>query len=142
MSWVPGRPVPRPDADSAPFFRAAAAGEVRVPRCTDCGRFHWYPAAMCPACGSEAIEWPAISGRGEIFSYTIVRHPLKEWLVGRVPYVLGLVDLLDAPGVRLVTEIMNVDVDDVRIGLPVEAVFEVLDDQTGLVHFQPEPVAP
>jgi hypothetical protein len=137
VSAVAERPLPRPDLDSAPHFEAAAEGRLAVPQCGDCGVFHWYPSKSCPACGAFKISWPTLSGQGYLFSYTIVGHPVMPWLAGRVPYVLGLVELPDAPGVRLVTDVINVDPAEVYIGMPLRATFETLAEGLGLVHFEP-----
>ena len=117
MSAFAHRALPSPDLDSAPHFEAAAEGRLSVPRCDDCGAFHWYPAMSCPSCRGSSISWPGLSGDGRIFSYTVVGHPLMPWLVERVPYVLGLIELPDAPGVRLVTDVVNVNPAEVHIGI-------------------------
>lgn len=137
MSAAGDRVLPSPDLDSAPHFEAAAAGRLAVPCCDDCGAFHWYPATACPACGGDNIGWPRLSGEGSIFSFTIVGHALMPWLAERVPYVLGVIALPDAPGVRLVTDVVNVAPGDVVIGMPVQATFETLGERLGLVHFEP-----
>lgn len=137
MNRASERPLPRPDLDSAPHFEAAADGRLAVPRCEACGVFHWYPSKSCPACGADRITWPTLSGEGHLFSYTIVDHPVMPWLAGRVPYVLGLIELRDAPGVRLVTDLIDVAPADVYIGMPLRATFEALAEGLGLVHFRP-----
>jgi uncharacterized protein len=137
MSLAPDRVLPHPDLDTHQHFAAAAAGRLEVPQCGDCLTFHWYPSRTCPNCGSTNVIWKALSGNGRIFSYTIVGHPLMPWLAERVPYVLGLIELPDAPGVRLVTDVMHIDPADVHVGMPVRATFEQLGESLGLVHFEP-----
>ena len=133
----PRRPVPNPDRDTAQHFAAAARGELALPRCDDCSGFHWYPSKRCPACGSWNVNWATVSSRGSLYSYTIVGHPLGSWFADRVPYPMGLVELDDAPGVRLVTDIVDVDCSEVHIGMPLEAEFDKLTEDVGLVHFRP-----
>src|SRR5262249_23556136 len=130
------RVLPRPDRDSAPYFEAAAEGRLAVPKCSACGKFHWYPSQFCPWCGGSEIVWPTLSAEGRVFSYTIVSHAIAPWLASKVPYVLGLIDLVDAPGVRLVTDLTDVSPGDVHIGMSVRATFEVIGERLGLVHFQ------
>lgn len=132
-----GRPVPKPDLDSAPHFAGAAEGRLTVPQCDGCGEFHWYPTSSCPSCGGRQVSWPTLSGTGRVFSYTVVGHPLAQWQVEKVPYVLGLIELDDAPKVRLVTDVIDVDPSEVSIGLAVQATFETLAEDIGLVHFRP-----
>jgi uncharacterized OB-fold protein len=105
--------------------------------CLDCGSFHWYPASSCPFCGGDRIDWKRLSGRGTLYSYTVVHHAFSPLMKDRIPYIVGLIDLPDAPGVRLVTDLINVGLDDVRITMSLRSDFERLEPDIGLVHFEP-----
>jgi uncharacterized OB-fold protein len=119
----------------AGFFDSARRGVLSFPRCGVCSRFHWYPMPLCPHCRSADIRWQAVSGRGELFSFTSVQHAFDSKFTDRVPYTVGLVTFPDAPGVQFITNIVEAPAEDLRIGMPVEAVFDRADD--GLVLFQP-----
>lgn len=111
-------------------------GRLSFPFCTTCDRFHWYPKPLCPHCRSAAIEWRAIAGPGEIFSYTVVRHAFDETWKSELPYVVALVTFADAPGVRLVTNVVDVVPDLVGIGAAVEPIFPDADDAETRVQFR------
>lgn len=107
----------------AGYFTGLAQGQLRFPRCAACTRFHWYPMRLCPHCQSPDIHWHRVSGRGTLFSWTTVRHPFDPKLATQVPYIVGLVTFADAPGIRLVTTIIDAPPGGLAIGLPVEPVF-------------------
>ena len=120
-------PIPDPAFEpAAGFWAGAAARELRIPRCTACGIWIWYPRAACPACGADAIAWTATSGRGTIFSFAVVRRALWEPYASFVPYATGLVALAEDPAVRIVTRFVDCDVDALHIDQPVHAVFAPL----------------
>ena len=122
-------PFPHPDPDFAPtrpFFAAAERGELRIPRCRRCDRFQWYPPERCGACGSSELEWALVSGRGTLFSFAVVRKPLLREFAPLVPFATGLVVLAEDPAVRLVTRFVDCELEALRPGLPVRAVFRPL----------------
>lgn len=84
------------------FFLDARDGEVVVPRCRSCGRRHWYPMERCPHCLSDDLDWAPVSPEGTVFSVTTVRYGFTAATRGRTPYGIALVELDDAPEVRLV----------------------------------------
>jgi uncharacterized OB-fold protein len=103
-------------------FDHLAAGELAFPRCEDCGRWHWYPMALCPHCRSSRVKWQTVRGDGRIWSWTVVRHPFDDDFRTRLPYVVALVCFEEAPGVRLVANVEGVAPDGLSIGMPVELV--------------------
>ena len=123
---------PLPDvADplTAPFFAAAARGELVVSRCEPCGRFVWYPEPTCPGCGGTPT-WVPVSGRGTLFSWAVVHRPFLPAFAGMVPFVTGLVALAEEPSVRLPTLIVGSDPDVLVADVEVRAVFRPLSFPT------------
>lgn len=118
------------------FFEHAEQKRVAFPRCKACGKFHWYPMPLCPHCRSGDIAWQPISGKGELFSFTDVRHAFDKSRCGALPYVVGMVTFADAPGVRLVTNIVECEARDLKIGQAVEPVFAVGAHGEPLVQFR------
>ena len=116
VGWEPG----------APFWEAAARGELVIPRCRACGRFVWYPAERCPGCGGVELPWERVSGRGTLFSWAVVRRALVKHFADRVPYVSGLVALEEDPAVRLVTRVVDCEPEALRMDMPVHVVFRPL----------------
>ena len=122
----PDFPLPDPAWEpTRPFWAGAARRELLIPRCVGCGGWVWYPA-RCRACGGETLTWTAVSGRGHVFSWTVVRHAFLPQFAGKVPFAPGLVALEEDPAVRIVTELVDCDVDALRVDLPVEVVFRPL----------------
>jgi hypothetical protein len=123
---------PLPDVDDpavAPFFAGSAAGELRIPRCSACARFDWYPHDECPACGGP-LAWDAMRGRATLFSWAVVRRAFLPAFEAMVPFVTALVALDDDPAVRLCTLVVDATPDDLAAGLPMEAVFRPLEFAT------------
>jgi uncharacterized OB-fold protein len=119
-----------------PFWQAMKEDRLDVPRCADCGRFRMPPTAFCPQCQSQAVDWTTLSGRGVVYSFAIVnRSPFPD--VADFTYVPAVVDLPDAPGARLVTDIVDVDVDDVHIGMEVQVDFHPITDGWKVPIFRP-----
>lgn len=101
-----------------PFWDGIRRHEIRIPRCGDCGTFRMPPGPFCPVCRSQEVNWFVSAGLGTIYSYTVTRHALTEGYKGSVPYAVGLVELDDAPGVRLIANLVG-DEDAFSIGLGV-----------------------
>jgi uncharacterized OB-fold protein len=112
-----------PDGDTRPYWEGVARRELRIQRCTACGRHVFYPRALCPHCHSDRLEWVAASGDGTIYSYTVVHQAFGPFS-GEVPFVVGLVEL--AEGVRMLARIVAADggiPSVVAIGDPVRVTF-------------------
>lgn len=127
---------PVTDADGAPFWEYAARGELRVQTCGDCAEPRFPPRPCCPRCQSFAAEWRPVSGQGRIWSYVVPHPPLLPDYAELAPYNVVVVELADAPRVRLVGNVVaapgaplnSVPPELIRIGARVRAVF----DGTGL----------
>ena len=128
-----------PTRDDAAWWEALRHHELTVQRCRACGTWRHPPSPICPACRSSAARFERVSGRGRVFSYTIVHHAVHPALAGHLPYNVVLVELPDAGGVRLISNVVDVPPTDLRVGLEVEVVFEDLDDATTLPRFRRAP---
>src|ERR1700687_2120945 len=91
------------------LFAGAARGELVIPRCGQCERFVWYPAAECPACGSDRVRWVPVSGDATLFSWAVVRRAFLPAFAEMVPFVTALVALVEDPAVRLCTYVVDVE---------------------------------
>jgi uncharacterized OB-fold protein len=116
---APSRPSPIVTDDSAPFWDAAAEGRLVAQRCGSCGRFRHPPRPMCPHCRSLTFEVVDLAGTGTVYSYAILHHPQNPAF--EYPVLAALVDLDE--GVRVVSNLTDVDKDDIRIGMRVEVHF-------------------
>ncbi|MFH9726962.1 Zn-ribbon domain-containing OB-fold protein [Streptomyces sp. NPDC017254] len=130
--------TPVTDVDGAPFWEYAAQGELRVQSCADCGELRFPPRPCCPHCQSFASEWRPMSGRGRIWSYVLPHPPLLPEYAAQAPYNAVIVELADAPRIRLVGNVVaapdaplnSVDPARLRIGAPVRVAFAEIDGVT------------
>jgi hypothetical protein len=129
------RPAPDVRGAGGPYWRAGRDGVLRLPRCTACGRLFWYPRVHCPHCGADAVEWVATSGRGRVHTFTIVRRSPEPFFAARVPYVVAMIELAEGP--RVMANVVECDVADVHIGMPVTVLFEDLGDDVHVPLFRP-----
>ena len=113
------------DALVAGYFAGAASHEVRVPKCSACDRWCWYPEPVCPACGAPLV-WTVTSGRATLFSWAVVWRAFLPAFADIVPFVTALVALEEDPRVRLVTMMIDVSPEALVAEMPVEAVFHPL----------------
>ena len=134
MSELPVGEV-RVNHETKPFWDATAQGRIDLPVCDDCGYVIWYPRAFCPECQSTAVTWTTMSGRATVHSYTIVNGGVGSRWREHIPYVVAYVELAEGP--RLLTNVVDVDPDAVRIGMAVEAVFDDAGDGNAVVRFAP-----
>jgi uncharacterized OB-fold protein len=116
----PERKIPAPDVsdETRPFWEAAAAGRLLVKRCAACGETHHYPRSICPFCWSDRTEWREASGRGRVYSFSVMRRAPQ-------PYAIAYVTLDE--GVTMMTNIVDCDLDAIRIGQAVRVVFRPSD---------------
>ena len=132
-------PVPEADIDSAPFWAGLRRHELVILRCPDCATFVHPPQASCPRCLSLSLAPEPVSGRGTVYSFTVANREFAPGI--RPPYVVALVDLEEQESLRVVTNLVNVAIGDVRIGMPVRAVFcdlDLGDDAATLAYFEPD----
>jgi len=127
-----------PDVFTEPFWRSVADHRLTCAQCASCGAFRMPPSAFCPRCHAQEVTWAELSGRGTVFSFTIARHALTPELAGCLPYVVAAIDLEGAPGARLISNVIDTEVEDVHIGMPVEIVWEDVDGSpVTLYRFRP-----
>lgn len=129
-----GLPLPQPTEEAVPFFEALKEGELRLPKCARCARLSFPPRAMCPDCQSFDFEWARVSGRGTIYSYVVTHQPIHPALVDHTPFATVEVELEEGP--RITSNLVDVRPDAIEIGMAVEVVFEVIDDEVTLPLFR------
>jgi hypothetical protein len=127
-------PLPQPTQDNEEFYQAARRGELRFQRCDDCGTWRHYPRPACPQCLSRRFHWERASGRGRIYSWTIVRGPTLPAFQDELPY--NVVDVLLEEGIHFQSQILDCPPEEIRADLPVQAVFVPASDDITLVKFR------
>ena len=100
-------PAPTPTPETEAFWAATRAGKFLVKTCKECQRAHWYPRALCPFCFADATEWREASGKGRIYSFSIMRRAPQ-------PYAIAYVELEEGP--MMMTNIVGGDFDRITIG--------------------------
>ena len=119
------RPVPAPDDVSRFYWEAAVDHRLVLQRCRACRNMQYPPEICCVHCQGEEFEAAETTGRGAIYSYSVVDRPLHAGFVDALPYVVALVELDDQPGLRILTNIVGVPAGTrLSCGLPVEVTFE------------------
>lgn len=111
-------PLPDPDAVAVPWWKAAGEGRLLFQRCPSCAHAQFYPRALCTHCAATP-EWQEASGRGKVHTFTVVRQMGAKPFRERLPYVVAMIELEE--GVRMMTNVTDCPVEEVRIGMAVEA---------------------
>lgn len=130
---LPAR-APAVNPETKPFWDATAEGKLLLSQCDDCQALIWYPRAVCPECSSLRTSWRQVSGRGQIYSYTVNNRGEGPY-AGAGPYVLAYVELDEGP--RMMTNIVETGDRELAVGLPVEVVFHDTGEGTALPRFRP-----
>jgi uncharacterized protein len=100
-------PKPVADRDTQPFWDGVNKRRLLVPRCRACGTWIWQPRPLCPRCHAPDPEWVVTNGGGRVISWTALHPPVLAVWAGQVPFVVLLVELDDAPGVRMVGQLVD-----------------------------------
>lgn len=132
------------DETTQPFWDAAKHDRLVAPKCTACGTFRLPPTPFCFNCNSRAIEWTELPGTATVYAFTIVRHALSPGLAAAVPYASGVVELdgTQGAGARMLANIVDCDVNTLKIGDRVEVVFEhIAESLTEMSAFRFRPVS-
>jgi len=129
-----GRPLPQIDNVSRAYWEAADRGELVYQECLSCGHRQLYPRAMCTACAAST-EWRRASGRGTVYTFTVIRQNWAEPFRAMLPYVVAMVALEEGP--RLMTNLTDCMPEDVKVGMEVEAWFAPVEAGLALPMFRP-----
>ena len=114
--------------ETRPFFEGCAAGVLKVPHCKACRRSHWYPRGVCPHCMSQDLAWKDSVGQGTIYSFSVMKR-------AEVPYCIAYVTLAEGP--TMLTNIVECDLDTVRIGQKVALHFVPTEGGPPMPFFTP-----
>lgn len=132
-------PGPLADATTLPWWQAAAEHRLVVQRCTACGHTRLPPAPVCPECRSAEADWNQLSGRGEVYTYTIVHRRIAAGQP--LPTVIAVIALEGSGGLRMISNLVGAEPDAVAIGMPVEVVWEDMSADLAIPRFRPRPGA-
>ncbi len=129
------RPLPFVTDESRPFWDGCREGKLLLQYCDACQRHQFYPRLYCMRCGSQEVRWVKASGRGTIYSYTIIRQNRVPNFVNDVPYNVAIIQLEEGP--RMMSNVIAIDPAELRVDLPVQVVFDPVSDTISLPRFRP-----
>jgi uncharacterized protein len=128
------KPIPAVTPELQPFFDAAKRHELVVQRCRSCGATRFPARPTCAHCLSGEAEWVRVGGRGTVFTYNVMHQVYHPAFAPEVPYTVVLIQLDEGP--KMISNLIGVAPEDIRIGMRVEVVFEDLNDQVTLPKFK------
>jgi uncharacterized OB-fold protein len=130
------KPLPEFRPETKPYWEGTKNHELLIPRSKESGEFFFYPRALSPGEDmSENLEWVKVSGKAKVWTYAIHHMGPTKAYKGDPPYVVALVELDE--GVKMMTNIVDCDPHDVKVGMEVEVVFDVVTDEVTLPKFKP-----
>jgi hypothetical protein len=133
MSTLPN-PAPLVTQANEAFWAATAEGRFQLQRCNECDTVLWFPRRHCPSCWTENVSTFDASGKGVVYSFTIIRKGAMLYKESG-PFVVAYVELAEGP--RVMTNIVDCDVDAVKVGMPVEVVWYDTGKGNSLYRFRP-----
>jgi uncharacterized OB-fold protein len=129
------KPLPVIQPWTEAFWEATKQHKLLIQKCMDCEAKIFYPRKFCPECWSSDLGWTEASGKAKVFSYSITITGVEEKFADDVPFVLAWVDLEE--DVRMLTNIVGCEPEEVKIGMDVEVVFEDVTPEISLPKFKP-----
>lgn len=129
------KPIPRPDEASQPFFDGAKQHKLMVQRCSSCGTLMWPVKPWCFHCMSMELEWTQVSGKGTLYSFTLMHQVYHPAFASEVPYNIAEIDLEE--GLRILSNIVDCPNSDLKIGMPLIVTFEDVSDDVTIPKFRP-----
>jgi len=128
------KPLPAMEGFAKEFYGWCKQNQLRFQRCTACGTWRHVPREMCAACGSWQWEWAPSSGRGTVFTWTVVARALHPAFQNDTPYAAVVIEMEE--GVRLLSQVVDCAPDELAIGMPVEVVFDAVTPEITLPKFR------
>ena len=135
MSDHAGKNLPRPTAQSRPFWEGCREGKLLLQHCSACGRHQFYPRLMCVHCDAEALDWVEAGGKGRIASFTVVRRAVSAAYAPEAPYVVALIALDEGP--VMMSNIVDCDPEALAVGDRVGVLFEDWTPEVSVPKFRP-----
>ncbi|PCI45963.1 MAG: DNA-binding protein [Moraxellaceae bacterium] len=119
-------PVPEINEETQHFWDATAEGKLLIKKCADCNEYHYYPRTICPFCMSDNTEWIQSTGKGTVYTYSVMRR-------SPVQYCIAYVTLEE--GITMMTNLIDIDLDEIKIGMDVQVAFVDTGEGCALPYF-------
>lgn len=127
--------LPRIDEVSRPYWEGAKRHELLLQKCQECGHYRYPPGETCPSCLSDKLEWVKVSGRGSVYTWTVFHQAYHPAYKDDIPYAVVAVELEEGP--RMITNLVNCRIEDIKMGMPVEVAFDDVTEEVSLPKFRP-----
>ncbi len=127
--------LPTPEGDTIQFWAAAKEERLLIRHCSACGALSYYPRPFCPKCWSEDVEWAEASGKGTLYTWSVIYSNDMPPFKDRVPYVAAIVDLAEGP--RMATNVVECPFDELKVGMALQVVFRPISDDFTIPVFVP-----
>lgn len=131
----PAKPLPEPSSWTREFWEAAREEKLKIQKCRKCGNYIFYPKLECAFCYADELAWVEVSGKGSVYSYTIVLNNAPSAFLEDMPYVVAIIRLEE--GVQMLSNIVGCEPEEVYCEMPVEVTFEKLNEEFTLPKFKP-----
>jgi len=127
--------LPRIDEMSRPYWEGAKRHELLLQKCEECGHYRYPQGETCPSCLSDRLEWVKVSGQGSVYTWTVFHQAYHPAYKDDIPYAVVVVELEEGP--RMITNLVNCRIEDIKMGMPVEVVFDDVTEEVSLPKFRP-----
>ena len=129
------KPLPVITETNRGFWEATRRHELRVPKCRECGNVCFPPSEVCPKCLSVQFDWVKVSGKGKVWSWVVFHQAFLSSFGDQIPYNVAYVELDEGP--IMLTNLVGIRNEEIKLGMPVEVVFEDVTNEVTLPKFKP-----
>jgi uncharacterized OB-fold protein len=128
------KPLPIVSHLTEPFWESARKHRLSLQRCEECGTYQWYPKAWCVECGSRKLKWKKVTGKGKVYSYTVIRHAkASPAFTEELPFAIAVVELDEGP--RMYARLLDCPIGEIKTGMRVKVAFEDVSKAISLPQF-------
>jgi uncharacterized OB-fold protein len=128
------KPLPIINDDNRQYWKYCQQHELRMQQCHDCGYIRFPPGILCPMCHSMNTDWVRLSGRGKIYSFVVYRVSYHPSYADDIPYAVAVIQLAEGP--RMESNITGVEMEDLKVDIPVEVYFDDVTAEVSLPKFR------
>ncbi len=129
------KPLPVINLDNQEFWDSCKAHAMTLQYCSECDYWQYYPSPVCHTCDSFDLQWRPVSGKGSVYTHSVIYRPPSEAFANDVPYVYAIVELEEGP--MMPTNIVEIDPEKVEIGMPVVVTYDDITPEVTLPKFRP-----
>ena len=130
------KPLPGATIEGKAFWEYSKQHELRMQKCPVCGHIRHPAGVLCPNCHTmKEAEWVKLSGKGKVYSFVVFRYVYNRAFAEDIPYVVAVIELAEGP--RMMSNIVGIDSQDIKVGMEVEVVYDDITEEYALPKFKP-----